>query len=128
MGVEPVLEDAGGGEGVDAGAFLIACEMAGEFSFGVVGGEIFAGAVEGDFGADGLLECEDEAFGDLLCWETLPSALRGTPMMMVAMASRRTSCSMAAASCGSGRPSNISKGRAMRDSVSPMAIPVRRVP
>ena len=64
MGVEPVLENGGGGEGVDALAFLVAGEVAGEFAFGAVGGEVFAGAVDGDGRADGLDKFKDEAFGD----------------------------------------------------------------
>jgi len=45
-------------------AFLVAGEVAGEFAFGAVGGEVFTGAMDGNFSPDGLDEPEDEAFGD----------------------------------------------------------------
>jgi hypothetical protein len=61
--IQKILEDAGGGEGVDSLAFLHAGVVAGEFAFGVVGGEVFADAVDGG-GGDGLLEGQDEAFGE----------------------------------------------------------------
>src|SRR5437868_4523470 len=62
--VEPILEDAGGGEGVHAGAFLHAGVVAREFSLGMVAGEELVDAVDGELRADGLLEFEDEAFGE----------------------------------------------------------------
>jgi hypothetical protein len=62
--IHEILEDSGGGEGVNALAFLHAGEVAGEFGFGVVGGEVFGEAVEGEGGAEELLEGDDEAFGE----------------------------------------------------------------
>ncbi len=62
--IHEILEDSGGGEGVDALAFLHAGEVAGEFGFGVVAGEVFAEAVEGELWAEVLLEGDDEAFGE----------------------------------------------------------------
>ena len=45
--IHEILEDSGGGEGVDALAFLHAGVVAGEFGFGVVAGEVFGVAVDG---------------------------------------------------------------------------------
>ncbi len=64
LGVEPVLKDARGGEGINPCAFLEAGVVAGKFGFGIVAGEVLVDAVDGDLGADGLGEREDEAFSE----------------------------------------------------------------
>jgi len=64
LSIQPVLQNAGGGEGVYAGTLLIAGEVAGKLAFGVVGGEILAGAVQRDLGAEDLAQGEDEALGE----------------------------------------------------------------